>query len=102
MKKTLGYIGAAALLLFPLADSALAQTSGAELHAKTLATNLLSAVIFATVGIIAVFVAFKVFDKATPRVDIEKELLNHNVAVAILAAAVIIGISIIVAASIMG
>jgi uncharacterized membrane protein YjfL (UPF0719 family) len=53
------------------------------------------------VALLMVFIAFKIFDLATPKLDIQKELLNHNVAVAILTAAVIIGISIIVAVSIM-
>ena len=50
---------------------------------------------------VAVFVAVIVFDKTTPRIDIQKELLNNNIAVAILTRAVVIGVSIIVAASIM-
>lgn len=102
MKKTLSYAGTAALATFAFVNSALAQGPGADLQPKTLARNLLSALIFATVGLLAVFIAFKVFDKATPRVDIQKELLNNNVAVAILTGAVILGISLIVAASIMG
>ena len=93
--------GAAALALCALTNCALAQGSGADAPPKPLAHALLSSLIFAAVGMAAVFVAVVVFDKATPRIDIQKELLNHNIAVAILTSAVVIGVSIIVAASIM-
>jgi hypothetical protein len=101
MKKTAKYSGAAAAALCVVANCALAQGAGAEAQPKPLGHALLSSLIFAAVGMAAVFVAVIVFDKATPRIDIQKELLNHNIAVAILTSAVVIGVSIIVAASIM-
>src|SRR5258706_15524618 len=74
---------------------------GIDSSPKSLGHALLNSIIFATVGIIVVFVGFKVFDWALTKIDVQKELLNNNVAVAIVSAAVIIGISIIVATSIM-
>ena len=58
--------------------------------------------IFAAIGIVAAILGFKLFDKCTPG-HLEKEIIeNRNVAAAIIAAAVIIGVSIIIAASMMG
>lgn len=100
MKKKLSYLATGALALCAFANNALAQGPG-EAAPKPLVHALLSSLIFAAVGMAAVFVAVIVFDKATPRIDIQKELLNNNIAVAILTSAVVIGVSIIVAASIM-
>jgi putative membrane protein len=82
------------------AGQAFAQ-SAEPLPVKSIGHALLNSVVFAAAGMALVFVAFKVFDWATPRVDIQKELLNNNTAVAIISAAVIIGVSLIVAVSIM-
>ena len=102
MKKKLSYLGAGALALCASANGALAQGMGDEMQARpSTAHALLNSLIFAAVGMAAVFVAVFVFDKATPRIDIQKELLNNNIAVAIITSAVVIGVSIIVAASIM-
>lgn len=84
---------------FLAAGSALAQ--GEDTSPKSIGHALLNSVVFSAVALLMVFIAFKIFDVATPKLDIQKELLNHNVAVAILTAAVILGISIIVAVSIM-
>jgi putative membrane protein len=81
------------------ATGALAQSEPAT--PKSIGHALLNSVVFSAVALVMVFVAFKVFDWATPKLDIQKELLNHNVAVAILTASVIIGVSIVVAVSIM-
>jgi len=57
--------------------------------------------IFAAVGIAAAVVGYKVFDKCTPG-DLHKEILeNKNFAAAIVAAAVILGVCIIIAAAMM-
>jgi uncharacterized membrane protein YjfL (UPF0719 family) len=59
-------------------------------------------VIFAVVGIAVAILGYKVFDKCTPG-DMNKEIVEHkNVAAAIVAGAVILGVSIIIAASIVG
>jgi len=69
---------------------------------KSILRPLLWSITFAAVGMVAAFVAIKIFDMATPKIDIQKELLNNNIAVAILTGAVVIGVCIIVAASIAG
>lgn len=61
---------------------------------------LLATAIFGLVGIGLMLLGFKIFDWMTPKLDLEKELgENKNVAVAIVIASVIIGISIVIAAA---
>jgi len=91
-------VGITAITTF--AGNAFAQ-SAEPLPAKSIGHALLNSVVFAAAGMALVFIAFKVFDWATPRIDLQKELLNNNTAVAIVSAAVIIGVSLIVAVSIM-
>jgi putative membrane protein len=71
-------------------------------HAQTLLQAVGNVVLFAIVGVIAAIVGFKIFDKCTPG-HLGREIVEHrNVAAAIIGAAVILGVCIIVAASIMG
>lgn len=71
-------------------------------RAQTLLSAIGNVLIFAAIGIVAAIIGFKVFDKCTPG-HLEKEILeNKNVAAAIIAAAVILGVSIIIAASMLG
>ncbi|HWE94027.1 MAG TPA: DUF350 domain-containing protein [Tepidisphaeraceae bacterium] len=63
-----------------------------------LGMSALSAVVFGILGILLMLLGFKLFDWITPRMDVQKELAeNHNIAVAIVIAATILGISIIIA-----
>lgn len=63
---------------------------------------LLWAAIFGFLGIILIIVGYRIFDWVSP-IDVEKELSEkHNIAVAIVCAAVIIGIAIVIHASIGG
>jgi uncharacterized membrane protein YjfL (UPF0719 family) len=56
--------------------------------------------IYGLLGIVLTIAGYKIFDWITP-IDVEKELSERqNVAVAIVAAAVIIGIALVVAAAI--
>jgi uncharacterized membrane protein YjfL (UPF0719 family) len=71
-------------------------------HAQTLLQAVGNVLLFAAIGIVAAIAGYKVFDKCTPG-DLTKEILEHrNVAAAIIAAAVILGVCIIVAASMLG
>jgi putative membrane protein len=64
---------------------------------------LLYTAAFGLLGIGLVVLGFKIFDWLTPKLDIQHELgEKHNVAVAVLCAAIILGISIIVAAAVHG
>lgn len=64
--------------------------------------ELLWAVIFGVLGIILIIAGYRIFDWVSP-IDVEKELSEkNNIAVAIVCAAVIIGISIVIHAAISG
>lgn len=60
--------------------------------------GFLAALLYGPYGIFLTVLGFKVFDWITPRIDIQKELAEKgNIAVAIVVAAIIIGISYLVA-----
>jgi uncharacterized membrane protein YjfL (UPF0719 family) len=52
---------------------------------------------YAALGVVLMFVSYRVIDWLTPQVDFPTELRNGNVAVAIVIASIFIGIAIIVA-----
>ena len=89
-------------LLFAASPPAAAQTSSAPTwHAQTLGQALGYMLIFAAVGIAAAVIGYRVFDKCTPG-NLNKEIIeNKNVAAAIIAGAVILGVCIIIAAAMM-
>lgn len=61
---------------------------------------LLWSIIYGIIGIILTIAGYKIFDWITP-IDVEKELSERqNIAVAIVCAAVIVGIAIVVSAAI--
>jgi len=69
----------------------------AALQPDSLPMLLLSVAAFALVGIFLMMFGFKAFDIMLTKIDVEKELAeNHNIAVAIVVAAVLIGISMII------
>jgi putative membrane protein len=70
-----------------------------EWHAKTLGEALLYTALFGAVGIVLVFIGFKVFDKAITKIDIEAEVAKGNVAAAVLSGAVIVALALIIAAA---
>jgi putative membrane protein len=61
--------------------------------------GLFSAGLFGVLGIALLFLGYKVFDWLTPHLHIEKELAEKNLAVAIVIATMLMGLSIIVAKS---
>ena len=81
----------------------IAQTDAAPTwHAQTLGGAIGYMLLFAATGIAAAIIGYKVFDKCTPG-DLNKEILeNKNTAAAIVAAAVILGVCLIIAAAMMG
>ena len=70
-----------------------------EWHAKNLGEALLFTALFGVVGIVLVFIGFKVFDKAITKIDLEAEISKGNVAAAVLSGAAIVAIAIIIAAA---
>lgn len=72
------------------------------LHAHTLLQSVGNVLLYAAIGIAAAIIGYKFFDKCTPG-DLHKEIIEHkNTAAAIVAAAVILGVSIIIAAAMLG
>jgi len=71
-------------------------------HAQSLGMAVGYMLIFAAIGVAAAIISFKVFDKCTPG-DLQKEIVeNKNVVAAIVAAAVILGVCLIIAAAMVG
>jgi uncharacterized membrane protein YjfL (UPF0719 family) len=71
-------------------------------HAQSLAQAIGYVVLFTAIGVALAIAGYKLFDKCTPG-DLHKEIVeNKNVAAAIVAAAVILGVCIIIAASMLG
>ncbi len=102
MKKTLLLIPALFLAAAPSLLAADPSAAVPSWHAQTLLQAIGNVLLFAAIGIFAAIVGFKVFDKCTPG-DLQREILEQkNIAAAIVAGAVIIGISIIIAAAMMG
>ncbi len=67
-------------------------------HPDSFAMAITSTLVFGLIGILLTALGFKIFDWITPKIDVEKELAEkHNLAVAIVVAAIIIGISIVMA-----
>jgi len=64
---------------------------------ETFGEAVLSTVVFGLIGMALLFLGYKVFDRLTPNLHIEKELDEKNVAVAIVVAAILISLSLIVA-----
>jgi uncharacterized membrane protein YjfL (UPF0719 family) len=71
-------------------------------HAQSLGEAIGYMLLFAAIGIAVAIVGYKLFDKCTPG-NLHKEILeNKNVAAAIVAGAVILGVCIIIAAAMLG
>lgn len=91
------YIGTAALVL--MAGSAWAQDAAARPR-QSLLEGIISTLVFGAIGIALAIVGFKLFDLVI-HANIEKEIFeNKNMAAAILAGAVVLGVALIVAATI--
>ena len=59
---------------------------------------MLSATAFGVLGICLLLAGFKLFDWITPKIDVQRELAeNKNMAVAIVVASLILGVSILLA-----
>lgn len=92
-----GAAAAAALSATAVAAAQIAPPATGGLRSSNLWEAMLSTVIFSLLGIVLAIVGFKLFDLAI-RFDMEKEICEkNNLAVAILASAVVLGTCIIVA-----
>jgi putative membrane protein len=71
--------------------------SVAPWHPSSFAESLLGTAVFGLLGLVLLFLGYKIFDWLTPHLHIEKELAEKNLAVAIVVAAILIALGIIVA-----
>ena len=89
-------------VVFPLVARAADAATPAGWHAQSLGQAVGYLVLFSAVGIVAAIAGYKLFDKCTPG-DLHNEIVqNKNVAAAIVAGAVILGVCIIIAAAMVG
>ncbi len=71
-------------------------------HAQSLGQAIGYMVLFALIGIMLAILGYRIFDKCTPG-DLHREIVeNKNIAAAIVAGAVILGVCVIVAAAMLG
>jgi hypothetical protein len=86
----------------PAASEAAASVPVPGWHAQSLWQAVAYMVLFALIGIALAIAGYKLFDKCTPG-DLHKEILeNRNVAAAIVAGSVILGVCVIIAAAMLG
>jgi putative membrane protein len=57
----------------------------------------LAAVVYGLIGIVLLIAGYKLFDWITPQVHVQRELSEKNIAVAIVVAALLLGVAYIVA-----
>ncbi|WP_414664422.1 DUF350 domain-containing protein [Horticoccus sp. 23ND18S-11] len=90
------------LIVLPLAARAADAAASTGWHAQSLGQAIGYMVLFSAIGIAAAIAGYKLFDMCTPG-DLHQEIVqNKNVAAAIVAAAVILGVCIIIAAAMLG
>ena len=71
-------------------------------HAQSLGQALANMAVFAIAGTLLAILGYKLFDRCTPG-DLSREIVEHrNVAAAIVASAVILGVCLIIAAAMVG
>lgn len=68
----------------------------------TLPESLMATAFFGLLGLALLLLGYKIFEWITPKLDIEKELAEKNMAVAIVVGAIFISIGLILARAIGG
>jgi len=102
MKLRSAFLLLSAFLVSPLAIRAADSAMPNGWHAQTLGQAIGYMLLFSLIGIVAAIGGYKLFDKCTPG-DMHHEIVqNKNVAAAIVAGSVILGVCIIIAAAMLG
>jgi uncharacterized membrane protein YjfL (UPF0719 family) len=60
-------------------------------------SGVVGSAVFGLIGIVLLLLGYWLFDKITPRIDVQKELSEKNVAVAVVIGALLLGIAYITA-----
>ena len=63
---------------------------------------IVAATVFGLLGIVLLLVGFKLFERLTPKLDVEQKLQEGSVAVAIVVGALLVAIGMVVSAAIHG
>ena len=63
----------------------------------SMGSGIVGAAVFGLVGIVLLLLGYWLFDLITPRIDVQKELTDKNMAVAIVIAALLLGIAYVAA-----
>jgi putative membrane protein len=77
---------------FPACSAFFLRYNGAAVEWTIIALNF----VYATLGVVLMFLSYRMIDRLTPEVDFPSELRKGNVAVAIVIASIFIAIAIIV------
>ena len=68
-------------------------------HPDSFGMAVIASIVFGLIGIVLTLVGFKLFDWITPKIDVQRELAEkHNIAVAIVVGAMVIGTALVIAA----
>ena len=73
--------------------------SSVPLESQALLHSLMGTAAFGLLGLVLMLVGFKAFEVITRRLDIEKQLEDRNMAVGVVVAALLLGLSLIVVVS---
>ena len=74
-----------------------AETAATGYNLANLLPNLVASAAFGLLGIILLLLGYWLFDLITPRLDVQKELCEKNIAVAIVVGALLLGIAYVAA-----
>jgi putative membrane protein len=83
-------------MLSLLAQAVVAPDAGSILP-EHMVSNIVGSLAFGLVGIVLLLAGYWLFDLITPRIDVQKELTEKNLAVAIVIAALLLGIAYVAA-----
>lgn len=73
-----------------------------ELGLMLMLRHLVAAIVFAVVGIAVLFLSYWIMEKMTPFSIVKEIEEDQNIALAVIVGAVVIGVSLIIAAAILG
>lgn len=88
--------------MFQLTDFLLAVAGSESSAVALLGQHLLAAIVFSVVGIIVFAVCLFALEKITPYSIVNEIVEEHNVAMSVVVGALVLGVSIIIGAAILG
>jgi hypothetical protein len=89
------------VMMVMMATAAFAQNTGTTAQPDKLVSHIISTVVFGAIGIALAIIGFKLFDVVVKH-NIENEIFdNKNMAAALLAGAIVLGVCMIISATIL-